>query len=206
MGPEFTVVIAFLFLALFFLCVARHCPRVCICGHACCVALPALYILILSAGQWCKKAHIFLFAVRWCEKGTSCWSLCANPSTLPSVTMPCWWAAALFHLDLSHCGYDLFPKHRADAPVPYSTRCSLPSKGCWCSCSPHTPTVGKRHSELPQSIKSLQGHSGPLEVNSGSSLWWCRHSGPLSPRASLNLTASPQPGVYCSASFMLSGN
>lgn len=65
---------------------------------------------------------------------------------------------------------------------------------------------GGRQPVLPQPIKSPQDHSGPMEANSASSLWWSRHSSPLSPNASLNLTTSPRPGLYCSGSLMLNGN
>lgn len=64
---------------------------------------------------------------------------------------------------------------------------------------PQPPPQRVRWCVLLWPVKSPQDHFGPVEVNSGSSLWWCRHSGPLSQRLSLNLTTFPQAGLCCSA-------
>lgn len=112
-----------------------------------------------------------------------------------SMTLPC--------CSLAPCFVALWLK-----PVPLYAFCppSHAQQTTDATATTHTPTVGERHSLLSQPIKSPQDHSGPLEVNSWSSLWWSRHSSPLLPRASLNLTTSPQPELYCSASLMLNCN
>lgn len=163
--------------------------------------LLALYALILSVNQWGSKPHILLFAVRWWQRPPAAvapnFSVCEPP--LPDFFQR--HNAALF-CGTMFCGTAFVTSStlRFPAAQPCTARATDVTE------APHTPTVGERQCVLPQPIKSLQDHSGPLEVNSGSSLWWCRHSSLLSQRASLNLTTSPQPGLYCSASLLLNGN
>lgn len=106
--------------------------------------------------------------------------------------------SVLRHLVLWYCVYNLFHNIFCHL-VMHSTELLMPLK-------PRTIAVGERQCVRPLAIKSLQDYIGLLLVNSESSLWWCRHSSLLSQRASLNLTTSPYPGLYCSAGLMLNGN
>lgn len=178
MGQGFTVVVAFLFFVSFFcLCAPCHSPYTSICG---------------SARSCLGRRHMFLFF-----NGTTSPVFSRSgsgneqrPRAASKTWDPCETITATGARSESPSGCTLL---RDTAFVTFSTLSFLPVKPLkfWCVCvCARTPSACPDAS-LP--TFPLQDHSGPLEVNSGSSLWWCRHSSPLSQRASLNLTASPQP-------------